>query len=408
LTAKICKIIILGLLLETLVSCGAAYKDTPTAATLTGTVSAALSTSLPIPETGNNLSAASTSGTSRSNPSFQTVQTIRNNLDAYLTTLGSNGLFSGTVLVLQNDQVLFSNSYGYADSEQKLKSSWYNIFPLGGITKQFTAAAILILEQEGKLKVEDPLCHYLPECPPDWQAITLHHVLTHTAGLPAEYRGAANPTRMYKDQDELGIALRELSYKRLEAPPGQKYLYSDFGYNLLGYVIERVSKKSYATFVDEKIFTPLGMQLSSVGKIPATYSGYAIGYLSFGKPLVPNPEPEDAANGIYSSAGDLYRWDLSLYTNLILSPESLNKMFTGQVEIAPFSDKKEAYGYGWIVDKSGKRLRYYHTVSLPGFSGIFVRYPQEKISLLILSNLQTVDSRLLSSTLITSVLEQQP
>src|ERR1700733_5463335 len=167
--------------------------------------------------------------------------------------------FMGSVLVARKSEILLSKGYGLANLEWNIPNSPSTKFRLGSVTKQFTAACILLLEERGKLKVEDPVKKHMPDAPPSWDKVTIYHLLTHTSGIPSftgfpDYRSTeAAPTT----PEKLVARFRD---KPLEFQPGEKWNYSNSGYVLLGYLIEKVSGQKYAAFVQENIFTPLGMK----------------------------------------------------------------------------------------------------------------------------------------------------
>src|SRR6478735_11075090 len=167
--------------------------------------------------------------------------------------------FMGTVLVAQDGKVLLDKGYGFANLEWEIPNTPTTKFRLGSITKQFTAASILLLEERGKLKIEDPVKKYMPDAPAAWDKVTIFHLLTHTSGIPS-FTGFPDYPRREGDTmtpQQLGDWFRD---KPLEFEPGAKWNYSNSGYILLGYLIEKISGQSYSDFVQQNIFTPLGMK----------------------------------------------------------------------------------------------------------------------------------------------------
>jgi CubicO group peptidase (beta-lactamase class C family) len=188
-------------------------------------------------------------------PAAQIASVPASEVDTYLNSLVRIGSFSGSVLMARNGEVLLTKGYGFADREHKISNTPQTKFRLGSITKQFTAMAIIILEAQDKLDAQDPICKYLTECPEAWATITIHHLLTHTSGIPnftdfPDYRRtSATPSAPEETIDRF-------QDEPLDFQPGESWSYSNSGYILLGHIIERVSNQSYEEFLQENIFTP--------------------------------------------------------------------------------------------------------------------------------------------------------
>src|SRR5579884_3801699 len=179
-------------------------------------------------------------------------------LDTYLTHLAKDGVLSGAVLVAQNG-MLFSKGYSLADKDARIPNTPQTRFRIGSITKQFTAMAILILQQDGKLHVQDRICLYIPNCPQDWQPITIEQLLTHTSGIP-DYTNFPDFVATWTQPTTPEQLIARFENMPLEFSPGSVFRYSSSGYILLGYIIERVTGESYATFLQQNIFDPLKMK----------------------------------------------------------------------------------------------------------------------------------------------------
>lgn len=239
--------------------------------------------------------------------------------------------FMGTVLVARNKDILLDKGYGYADLEWQVPNSPEARFRLGSITKQFTAASILLLEERGKLKTGDPVKKYMSDAPAAWDKITIYNLLTHTSGIPSftnfpDYHATeATPITPEK-------LVERFRDKPLDFEPGLKWKYSNSGYALLGYLIEKISGQSYQTFLQENIFKPLGMANSgydsNLAVIPRRAEGYSpgpdgivhAGYIDMTIPF--------SAGGLYSTTHDLLLWEQALFGGKLLSPPSLAKMTT--------------------------------------------------------------------------------
>jgi CubicO group peptidase (beta-lactamase class C family) len=289
--------------------------------------------------------------------------------------------FMGSVLVAQNDQVLLDKGYGFANLEWQIPDSPQAKFRLGSITKQFTAACILLLEERGKLKTDDPVKKYLPDAPAAWDKITIYNLLTHTSGIPSftgfpDYRSTeAQPTT----PEKLVARFRD---KPLDFQPGEKWNYSNSGYVLLGYLVEKISGLSYKDFVQENIFKPLGMNDSGYDSNSAIILHRAYGY-------APGPNgPVNAgyidmsipfsAGALYSTTHDLLRWEQGLFGGKLLSATSLKKMTT------PF---KENYACGLGVRTVHGHTEIDHGGGIEGFNTELAYYPDDKLTIVVLANL---------------------
>src|SRR5579859_4463480 len=251
--------------------------------------------------------------------------------------------FMGSVLVARDRQILLDKGYGAADLEWNIPDSPTTKFRIGSMTKQFTATGILLLEERGKLKTDDLIKQYMPDAPAAWDKITFFHLLTHTSGVPSftsfpDYHSTeATPTT----PEKLVARFRD---KPLDFQPGEKWSYSNSGYVLLGYLLEKISGKSYQDFIQENFFKPLGMTDSGYDSNSAIISKRASGYAPSPNGIV-NAGYIDmtipfSAGAIYSTTGDLLRWEQALFGGKVLSATSLKKMTT------PF---KQDYAFGLSV-----------------------------------------------------------
>ena len=289
--------------------------------------------------------------------------------------------FMGTVLVARDGKVLLSKGYGSANLEWDVPNSPATKFRLGSITKQFTAACILLLEERGKLKTDDPVKKYLPDAPAAWDNVTIFNLLTHTSGIPSftgfpDYHSTeAIPTT----PEQLVARFRD---KPLEFQPGEKWNYSNSGYVLLGYLIEKVSQQSYSQFVQANIFSPLGMRDSGYDSNSAIIAHRASGY-DQGDKGPANTGFIDmsipfSAGALYSTTEDLLRWEEGLMGGKVLSPASLQKMTT------PF---KSDYAFGLSVHTANGRKVIEHGGGIEGFNTMLAYYPEDKLTVVVLANL---------------------
>jgi CubicO group peptidase (beta-lactamase class C family) len=308
---------------------------------------------------------------------------VISDLDTQLAELAEQKLFTGSVLVGRQGDVLLSEGYWYADRAQQLPNTGTTRFRIGSITKQFTAMAILILESQEKLSVNDPVCNYVSDCPTAWGAITIEQVLIHTSGIPLEFPlplGYATPLT----PEEL---LTRCEDQPMDFQPGEKWSYSNCGYVVLGTIIEKVSGQSYEDFLQETIFTPLNMRDTGYAR---SYDGLAIGYQT---PYAETPMVHIdmsiyyAAGSLYSTVEDLYKWAQALSTERLVPRAALDRMFTPHAKIID----DVAYGYGWVLAKEGERPIIMHTGAVEGFTGILTIYPTEEIVVIVLTNQELKD-----------------
>lgn len=322
-----------------------------------------------------------------------TNQELTTRVDEYVNALVKQNRFSGAILLARDGKVLLSKGYGMANLENEIPNTPQTKFRLGSLTKQFTASAILLLQERGKLSVQDGVCKYVDNCPEAWKPLTIHHLLTHTSGIPnmtsfPEFQKAKffpmTPTEsiaMFKD-------------KALEFAPGEKFSYSNSGYILLGHIVERASGKSYADFVRENIFQPLGMKNTDLDTNSAIIKNRAAGYSRGGDGLVNadyiNMTIPYAAGAMYSTVEDLYLWDRALYTEKLISKKSLEAMTT------PF---KDGYAYGLSIGEQYGLKTIVHGGGIEGFSTFLTRFTDGDGTVIVLSNIDSANSSLVAKRL---------
>ncbi|PSB39837.1 hypothetical protein C7B69_01215 [filamentous cyanobacterium Phorm 46] len=316
------------------------------------------------------------------------AQDIISTTDTYLSELTKAKLFSGSVLIARNGEVLVRKGYGEADRQKHLVNTAQTKFRLGSLTKQFTAMAILILQKQGKLNVHDRICTYFSNCPTSWQAITIHQLLTHTSGIPDFNQFPDFQTTLGSPSSPTQTIAR-FKDKPLDFQPGKKFSYSNSGYILLGAIIEQTSGKSYEAFLKENIFVPLQMVNSGYDH---NKGDLAIGYrdqTSVPADFIDMTIPF-AAGGLYSTVEDLYRWDQALFTDKLIPKNLRDMMFT---PFAPTSDRNggPGYGYGWGIGEEDNHLLISHEGSINGFHSVIARYPNDKTVIIILGNRQDMN-----------------
>lgn len=309
------------------------------------------------------------------------AQSTQAKLDELLTAYSKINKFNGTALVAQKGKILLEKGYGMKDANLSLTNDVNTIYQIGSVTKQFTAAVILHLEEQNKLSIKDKLSKYFPDFA-NGNKITIENLLTHTSGI---YNYTNDSTFMANEithnytRDKM-IAL--FKNKPLDFEPGAKWSYSNSGYSMLGYIIEKVTNKSYEQVVHEIILEPLHMNHSGFDFTHLKSADKAIGYFVLNgniKAVAPivDSTVSFSAGALYSTVEDLYKWDRSIYSNTILKPESWKTALT------PYKDK---YGYGWLIDTLYNRQVTMHSGGIHGFNSNMFRMPQDEIVIILLNN----------------------
>jgi CubicO group peptidase (beta-lactamase class C family) len=305
-------------------------------------------------------------------------------VDEYMNALSGLNRFRGTILIARDGRVVLSRSYGLASLEDEVPNTRQTKFHLASITKQFTAAAIMMLQERGLLSVQDPVCKYLSPCPAAWRPVTIHHLLTMSSGIP-NFTDFPDWLRTRALPATLTDAIERFRDKPLDFQPGEKYSYSNSGYVLLAYIIERVSGRTYEGFLRENIFAPLGMVNTGYDDNKVVLKRRAIGYAREGIRLVRAPYLSmgivKGAGGLYSTVDDLYLWDQALYAGKLISKKSLDAMFTIY---------QGDYGYGWHIDRQFNRKRFFYAGVQIGFKPSIDRYMDDRVAIIILNNADDV------------------
>jgi CubicO group peptidase (beta-lactamase class C family) len=302
---------------------------------------------------------------------------------------------SASIAIVRDSQIIKAKGYGLANVELNVQASKDTVYEIGSMTKQFTATAIMMLVEEGKVSLDDPVKKYFPAAPETWQHITIKHLLNHTSGIQNH---VAVPEFMNLFQTNVGLfqpsltraELIKLFFKLpLEFKPGETWAYDNTGYYLLGIIVEQSSGKSFWQFLDERIFKPLGMTNTRSTDprpiIPNRASGYEWQNNSFENRSVLTPFVAFSAGALLSTAADLARWDAALYTETLLKKSSLEQMWasakTNNGATAPFS-----YGFGWFIDRYHGHRIVQHSGGTPGFSSVIYRFIDDRLTVIILTN----------------------
>ena len=305
-------------------------------------------------------------------------------LQSYLNNLADSGQFMGTVLIADGGEILLNEGYGLADTAASRANTAQSQLRIGSLTKQFTAAAVLRLQELGRLHVNDPVSSYLPDYPGGEQ-FTIHQLLTHSAGVP-NYTRRSDLGQVVQSPIALPDLLGQFAGQPLDFQPGQQFSYSDSGYVVLTAIIEAVSGMSYADFIRTQIFDPLGMSHSGYDFLRDDLEEPSAGYqLTPGGPQ-PAIDTESSwasgAGALYSSTQDLYRWDRALVGDQLLNDASREAMFTPWVEMG----QGYAYGYGWELGQMAGQPSQTHAGNIFGFASFIARFPDEDATIILLSN----------------------
>lgn len=303
------------------------------------------------------------------------------------------------VMVIKNGKPIFKKAYGLANLEDKTPVTLATNFRLASVTKQFTAMCIMRLVQSGRLGYDHNLQQIFPAFPAYGRDITIRHLLQHTSGLIA-YEDLIPDTATVQvlDQDVLKMMIGQDS---TYFPPGSQYRYSNSGYAVLAMIVEKISGQSFAQFLQENIFKPLGMKNTvAYEKGVSTVKYRALGYRQEGGQFIFSDQSLTSAvlgdGGIYSSVEDLLKWDQALYTEKLVKQEILTAAFTSGI----LRDGKSLdYGFGWRIDQVNGQRRLWHTGSTSGFRNVIQRYPEAQFTVIILTNRAEPDVHTLADKL---------
>jgi len=306
---------------------------------------------------------------------------IANRIQAYLQPFGENGNLIGTVLVARGGRILFRQSYGMANYELKVPNSSETRFHIASVSKPFTAAAILQLQEQGRLSVSDHVSKYLPDFP-NGDRITLDNLLTHTSGIP-DINGIEGIDTFERSPHTLAQVIAKFAGLPLEFAPGSKQSYSNSNYNLLALILEKVSGEGYENYLRRHIFEPAGMKDTGVDSdasrlIPNAASGYTpAGISGFENASYLDWSNKTGNGNLYSTVDDLYRFDRALNTDILLKRATQQKYFV----------EADDNQYGWYIwnQRLGHRLLAARGHG-PGFTAELGRYPDDDVTIITLSN----------------------
>ena len=307
-------------------------------------------------------------------------------IDTLLSGVFKRNEPGAAAIVTRKGETVFRKGYGLADMELKVPIQPDMVFRLGSVTKQFTAVAILMLEEQGKLSVTDPITKFLPDYPTGGQTITIEHLLTHTSGIKS-YTSLPEWLSKWRVDMSLGSLIDMFKNQPMDFKPDERWLYDNSGYILLGAIIEKASGESYENFIEKKIFEPLGMKDSYYDRteqiIPKRVKGYqrtATGFQN--APYLSMTQPY-AAGSLASTVDDLAIWDTAVWSNKLIKKESLAKAHTPH-RLA--DGRSTAYGYGWSLGSYEGHRTVEHGGGIHGFATYVLSMPDDGVYVAILTN----------------------
>ena len=328
-----------------------------------------------------------TAGTSLAqDPKAPVVPGAVKRVEAYLSKLDNAG-YSGAVLVAVDGKPVISKGYGYSDAEAKIRNSPKTVSDIGSLTKQFTAAAILKLEIDGKLSTDDKITKYFPNVSADKAEITVHQLLRHSSGLTSN---------VGKDFDKVTESefVEKVMASPLRSPVGTRFGYSNIGYSLLALIVEKVSGKSYEQYLYENLWKPAGMEMTGYSRPKFDKNMIAVGYSNgerWGKPTEKEwagdaPYLHLKGNGwVLSTIEDLFKWDRALSTDILLSKPAKQKYYFPALR--PDETGPSHYGYGWDVSKTSRgTTRVRHNGTNRVFYADFYRFIDEDVTIILMTN----------------------
>ena len=316
-------------------------------------------------------------------------------IDTYVATQMRNLHISGISLaVVRDGRIVKSQGYGLANIETNSAATPKTVYEIGSVTKQFTATAVMMLVEEGKVSLDDKITKYFPDAPQTWKRITIRHLLSHTSGIQNHvavpgYLNIFRTNLSFETTPSREEILKEFYKLPMEFEPGETWAYDNTGYYLLGFVIEKAGGKPYFQFLDERIFKPLGMtdtrSTDTRPIVPNRASGYEWVNTKYENRPVLLPNIAFSAGAIISTVEDIAKWDAALNTEKLLKKSILEQMWTpaktNNGALASFD-----YGFGWFTDSYHGRRIVQHSGGTPGFSSSIYRFTNDKLTIIILSN----------------------
>jgi CubicO group peptidase (beta-lactamase class C family) len=289
-----------------------------------------------------------------------------------------------SLAVVRNGEIVYAKGYGYANVEHQVPVKPETIFQSGSVGKQFTAMAVMMLVEEGKIGLDDKIGKYFTDAPAEWANITVRHLLTHTSGM-TDYPQNFNFRADYTEAD----IYKAIKAAPLAFQPGEKWAYSNLGYVTLGILINRVTGKFYGDFLKERVFAPLGMTtarvISESDIVPNRAAGYVLARGELKNQAWVSPSLNTTADGaLYLTALDMAKWEAALNGGKLLTKTGYEAMWT---PVKLNGGKTHPYGFGWMLaDANGKRI-IEHGGAWQGFKAMISRYPENRLTVIVFANL---------------------
>jgi len=316
----------------------------------------------------------------------QAQQQLETKIDSILGSKYKPNEPGAVAIISKNGNIIYKKAFGNANLELEVPMETNNVFKIGSMTKQFTAISILMLQEQGKLNLDDDITKYIPDYPSHGQKITIHNLLTHTSGI----KSYTSIKAFYKLTKNDMTPIELIDFFKNETPDfdsGSKYKYNNSGYIILGHLIELVSNQSYAKFIVQNIFQPLKMSSSYYGSfskvIKHRVSGYHTKNKAYINSIYLSLTLPYAAGSLMSSVDDLLKWQQAIKNNLLISQESKDKAFTNYTLN---NGESIDYGYGWNLKSISDVATYEHGGAIPGFKSMGVYIPSEDIYVVVLTN----------------------
>ncbi len=316
------------------------------------------------------------------------VQSFADRVDDLVRAeMKKSGIPGLSLAVVQKGKVVKKAGYGFASLELEAKATPQTVYEIGSVTKQFTAMLTLMLVDEGKVKLDESVRTYLPDTPEAWQGVTVRHLLTHTSGIKS-YTSVSGLAVLSNRQLETSDVVAMVKDLPMDFQPGERFLYNNTGYYLLGAIVEKVTGETYWDLLRQRVFEPLGMASSRSSEPGAVIRHRARGYLgTAARHTNANPISSGAgwaAGSILSSIEDMIKWDASLRARKFLKPETYTLMWTAD---RLNSGASAGYGFGWMIESVNGRKLVHHGGNTLSQSAMIERYLDDDLTVIVLSNL---------------------
>lgn len=312
---------------------------------------------------------------------------IDQKVDAYvLAQIASQHLAGVSVSVVKDNNLVFAKGYGKANLEVNTPATRDTMYEIGSITKQFTATGIMMLVEERKVGLDDPISKYYKSAPETWSKVTIRHLLAHTSGIK-DYTEIGDVVKMFREQHSADELMKSITALPLNFQPGEKWVYCNTNYYLLGLIVESVSGKPLEEFLRSRIFQPAGMTVTCTTDpaaiIPNRASGYGWNATRFRNYDALNPTAAGGAGFIESNVLDMANWALALESGKLLKPESFKEIWTA----GKLNDGRSfPYGFGWVIDSYRGRKHIWHNGGTTAHRTVISRFPEDRLTVIVLCN----------------------